>query len=151
MRLILDTWRYTKTRELLCCYYCRHWRLRRLSYNDKIQCCRWRPVRHRDSSLVSERAILINKRHWLLIWDHQHHDSVIKWKHFPRYWPFVRGIHRPGDFPSQRTVTRRFNVFFDLRLNKRLSKQSKHRWFETLSRSLWRHCNDGDSCKSTSS
>ena len=22
------------------------------------------------------------------------HDSVIKWKHFPRYWPFVRGIHR---------------------------------------------------------
>ena len=26
------------------------------------------------------------------IW--QHHDDVIKWKHFPRYWPFVRGIHR---------------------------------------------------------
>ena len=26
--------------------------------------------------------------HWLL------HDDVIKWKHFPRYWPFVRGIHR---------------------------------------------------------
>ena len=24
----------------------------------------------------------------------QHHDDVIKWKHFPRYWPFVRGIHR---------------------------------------------------------
>ena len=23
-----------------------------------------------------------------------HHDDVIKWKHFPRYWPFVRGIHR---------------------------------------------------------
>ena len=22
------------------------------------------------------------------------HDGVIKWKHFPRYWPFVRGIHR---------------------------------------------------------
>ena len=22
------------------------------------------------------------------------HDHVIKWKHFPRYWPFVRGIHR---------------------------------------------------------
>ena len=22
-----------------------------------------------------------------------HHDDVIKWKHFPRYWPFVRGIH----------------------------------------------------------
>ena len=23
-----------------------------------------------------------------------HHDDVIKWKHSPRYWPFVRGIHR---------------------------------------------------------
>ena len=23
-----------------------------------------------------------------------HHDGVIKWQHFPRYWPFVRGIHR---------------------------------------------------------
>ena len=23
------------------------------------------------------------------------HDDVMKWKYFPRYWPFVRGIHRP--------------------------------------------------------
>ena len=22
------------------------------------------------------------------------HDEVIKWNHFPRYWPFARGIHR---------------------------------------------------------
>ena len=22
------------------------------------------------------------------------HDDVVKWKHFPRYWPFVRGFHR---------------------------------------------------------
>ena len=26
--------------------------------------------------------------------DTNEHDDVIKWKHFPRYWPFVRGIHR---------------------------------------------------------
>ena len=38
------------------------------------------------------------------------HDDVIRWKHFPRYWPFVRRIH--------------FDVFFDLRLKKRLGKQS---------------------------
>ena len=25
---------------------------------------------------------------------HTYHDDVIKWKHLPRYWPFVRGIHR---------------------------------------------------------
>ena len=30
----------------------------------------------------------------------------------------------PGEFPSQRPVTQSFGVFFDLRLNKRLSKQS---------------------------
>ena len=29
----------------------------------------------------------------------------------------------PGEFPTQRPVTRSFDVFFDLRLNKRLSKQ----------------------------
>ena len=34
------------------------------------------------------------------------HDDVIKWKHFPRYWPFV--------------LTRSFDVFFDLRLDERL-------------------------------
>ena len=47
-----------------------------------------------------------------------------------------------GEFPAQRPVTRSFGVFFDLRLNKRLSKQSWGWWFETLSRPLWRHCND---------
>ena len=46
-----------------------------------------------------------------------------------------------GAFPSLRPVTRSFDVFFDLRLNKRLSKQSWGWWFETPSRSLWRHCN----------
>ena len=47
-----------------------------------------------------------------------------------------------GEFPSQRPVTWSFDVFFDLRLNKWLSKQSWGWWFETPSSSLWRHCND---------
>ena len=46
-----------------------------------------------------------------------------------------------GEFPSQRPVTWSFDVFFDLRLNKWLSKQLRRRWFETPSRSLWRHSN----------
>ena len=46
-----------------------------------------------------------------------------------------------GEFPSQRPVTRRFDVLFDMCLNKRLSKQSWGWWFETPSRPLWRHCN----------
>ena len=46
-----------------------------------------------------------------------------------------------GGFPSQRPVTRSFDVFFDLCLNKRLSKQSRRGAFESPSRSFWRHCN----------
>ena len=46
-----------------------------------------------------------------------------------------------GEFPSQRLVTWSLDVFFNLRLNQRVSKQSGRRWFETPSRSLWRHCN----------
>ena len=49
-----------------------------------------------------------------------------------------------GEFPTQRPVTRSFDVFFDLRLNnKRLSKQSWGWWFETPSCPLRRHCNGG--------
>ena len=44
-----------------------------------------------------------------------------------------------GEFPSQRPVTRSFDVFFDICLGNRLSKQSTGWWFETPSRSLWRH------------
>ena len=47
-----------------------------------------------------------------------------------------------GEFPAQRPGTRSLDVFFDLRLNKRLSKQLQGWWFETLSCPLWRHCNE---------
>ena len=46
-----------------------------------------------------------------------------------------------GEFPTQRLAMRSFDVFFDLRLNKLLSKQLWGWWFEMLSCSLWRHCN----------
>ena len=46
-----------------------------------------------------------------------------------------------GEFPAQRPVTRIFDVFFDLRLNKWLSEQSWGWWFVTPSHLLWRHCN----------
>ena len=55
--------------------------------------------------------------------------------------------HLCGEFTGQRwipvprPVTRSFDVFFDLHLNKRLSKQSWGWWFETPSRPLWRHRN----------
>ena len=48
----------------------------------------------------------------------------------------------PCEFPAQRPETRSFGIFFDLRLYKRLSKQSWGWWFETLPRPLWRHTNE---------
>ena len=45
-----------------------------------------------------------------------------------------------SEFLSQMPVTRTFDIFFDLRLTKRLSKQSRRWLYKTLSRSLWRHC-----------
>ena len=50
--------------------------------------------------------------------------------------------HLCGEFPTQMPVTRSFDVFFHLRLNKRLSKQPRGWWFETLSLSLWRRRNE---------
>ena len=47
-----------------------------------------------------------------------------------------------GEFLAQRPVTRSFDVFFDMRLNIRLSKQWWGWWFEAPSHPLWRHCNE---------
>ena len=59
--------------------------------------------------------------------------------------------HLCGEFtgPTQRPVTRSFGVFFDLRLNKRLSKQSWSWWFEKLWLPLWRHRNEFERVQTT--
>ena len=60
------------------------------------------------------------------------HDDVIKWNFFSALPALCRRNPRvAGGFPSQRPVTRSFDVFFDLSLSKRLSKESRRRWFET--------------------
>ena len=51
--------------------------------------------------------------------------------------------------PHKRPMTRSFDVCFDLRMNKPLSKPSWGWWFETHSRSLWRHCNGSGATYST--
>ena len=74
-------------------------------------------------------------------------DARAWWRHqmdtFPAFLAICAG-NSPvtSEFPIQRPVTRSFGVFFDLRLNKQLSKQSCGRWFETSSRPLWRHHNE---------
>ena len=74
------------------------------------------------------------------------YSSVPWWRHpmetFSALLAFCAGNSPvPGEFPTQRPVTRSFIVFFDLRLNKQLSKQSWGWWFETLPRPLWCHSN----------
>ena len=70
------------------------------------------------------------------------HDDVIKWKHLPRYWPFVGGIHQsPVNSPHKGQWRGALMFSLICILIKRLSKQSWGWWFETLSRPLWRHCN----------
>ena len=69
------------------------------------------------------------------------YDDVIKWKHSPRYWPFVCGIHWPPVNSPHKASGAEHWCLFALRLNKRLSKQSRGWRSETPSSSLWRNCN----------
>ena len=75
--------------------------------------------------------------------------GIIPWLYLPAFFsmmtPSNGNIFRvtgllcrefTGEFPTQRPVMWSFDVFFDLHLNKRLSKQSRRRWL------LWRHCNE---------
>ena len=103
-----------------------------------VSSCDWSDQRPLLLTEMNFRAWIGNSTH-----PKQQHDNVIKWKHFLRYWPFSRRIHRsPVNSPHKRPLTRSFDVFFDLRLKKRLSKRSWRWWFEMQSRPLWRHCNE---------
>ena len=94
---------------------------------------------------VNNRGASVLKRH------RAHHDVTVKlytwWSHQMDTFSALLAICAgnspvPGDFPTQRLVTRSFDVYFDLRLNKRLCKQSWGWWLETLLCPLWRHSNE---------
>ena len=70
------------------------------------------------------------------------HDDVIKWKHFRVTGLFMREIHRsPVNCPYKGQWRGALMFSLICALNKLLCKQSWGWWFETPSRSLWRHCN----------
>ena len=78
------------------------------------------------------------------MWSHCNDDSW--WRHQMETFSGLLAICAgnspvPGEFHAQRPVTRSFDFFFDLRLNKWLSKQSWGWRFETLSQPFRRHCN----------
>ena len=64
------------------CRCTKKWERLRLSRNMMPSPCKTRKVWHKTA---------VTHNHIEISW---HHDDVIKWKHFPHYWPFVRGIHR---------------------------------------------------------
>ena len=103
-------------------------------FRESIRLSMWLPER--------SRANLIDMLVHSVCCEVSAHDDVIKWKHFPRYWPFVRGSHRSRWIPRTKASDAELWCFFYLRPNKRLSKQPWGWWFETPSWLLWRQCND---------
>ena len=132
------------------------WFLIRMSYGNVIMSSGWDTLpflSHPDEIAnfdFPQHAVALQRfRTWPL-----HADDTFKrvllyetwWRHQMATFSALLAICArnspvPGEIPTQRPVTRSFDVFCDLRLNKRLSKQSWSWWFETLLCPLWRHCN----------
>ena len=133
----------------------RHWNCARTSIltPDIIVYCIWMRFRNFDHVLVAFVVPLpymsfpwVTKPCVILAHSKAHIQGKPLWRHQMETFSALLAICAgnlpvPGEFPEQRPVTRSFDVFFDLRLNKLLSKQSWGWWFETLSNSLWRHRN----------
>ena len=96
-----------------------------------------------DMTLQNKGYICYSNQWWLVV---QYLYIMPWWRHPMEAFSALlalcaRNSPVTGEFLAQRPVTRSLDVFFDLRLNKPLSKQSRGWWFETPSRSLWRRCN----------
>ena len=117
-------------------------------------CLMWQASSHAMNGDYAPQAVLSSM--YISIWlapenqSYYHHQiasiNYSWWRHQMEIFSALLAIcagNSPvsGEFPTQRPVTRSFDIFFDLRLNKRLSKQSWSWWFETLSCPLWRQCN----------
>ena len=113
------------------------------------------PSGTRRKKVTNPAHFLCSMRYGVNSWEQfcELHDDVIKWKHFPRYWSNLRTRskisiimmtssngnifrvtgHLCGEFTGPRWIPQSFDVFFDLRPNKSLSKQWWGWWFETQS------------------
>ena len=126
----------------------RNKRSSRLAWIEHVTSPKIGPKVYRSSAsvnMVQDRSIRGCNRLLLLFISccNLYHDDVIKWKHFPCYWPFVKGIHWwPVDSPHTGQWRGALMISLTCDWNKQLRKQSWCRWFEMPSRSLWRHSND---------
>ena len=114
--------------------YSRHFYL----YHWMVIFASWQLARREIDSMPIRRCISYHSI--VILWSN--HDDVIKWKHFPRHWPFVRETtgHR-WILLIKASDAELWCFLWSAPEKKRLSKQSIRRWFETPSPSLWRHRN----------
>ena len=109
------------------CWYIRYWRHRPSYWNVRMtwhSVMIWKvsSVHVQDAKCVGMQCILIMIILQIELRPTQVlHDDIIKWKHFPRNWPFVRGIHRSRWIPHTKASDAELWCF--LWSNKRLSKQ----------------------------
>ena len=92
-------WRWEKTSTCVkCCHVAD--RQRYLNWRSKLRHIEWKILKHHYDISVDfcTTCFLVETRNEAIP-----HDDVIKWKHFPRYWPFVRGIFCNSD-PAPNTV-----------------------------------------------
>ena len=108
---------------------------------------RWMPLNTSDDT--SKLGPCYQKgMSWITAWIR---SSISWWRHLIKTFPVLLALRTGNspvtdEFPSQRPVTQSFEVFFNLRLNKRLCKQSRRWWFQTSWRSLSRHFPNVNGC-----
>ena len=94
-----------------------------------------------DEDASTALSLIMSNQDTIIVPAMQYHDDVIKWGHFPRHWPFVRGIHRSPVNSSHKGQWR--GAFMFSLICVWINGWVKQSWswrFETLSRPLWRHC-----------
>ena len=93
-----------------------------------------------NNSCHTSKRIVTSLIHWTV----DKHDDAMTWKHFPHYWPFVRGIHLSGGFPHKGPVMQSFVIFFVTKSvfprNKLLNRQSNWWQYEMPWPPNWCQC-----------
>ena len=91
------------------------------------------PESIRNNDMASTKQTIIKQQYAFMLWNISYMMTSWNGNIFSVTGHLCGNSPAPGEFPAQRPVTRGFDVFFDLRVNKWLSKQSWGWWFDTPS------------------
>ena len=109
------------------------------------------PVEFQSDAITMTSDLSASSLHEILGQDVRPLSEQTWWRHQMKTFSTLLSLREgnsavTSEFPSQKLVTRSFDISFDLRPDKRLNKPSRLRWSETQSCSLWCHCNEGHEC-----